>query len=207
MLGVAILLGLALWFIIVCLATFLPLILIKNKHAACIIAFIGFMLTFGYWWLDMMIEGNRAYQAGVEACKQAKITIYVQPEKWIEMVGGHHAWVELAKYKDKSKSEFSKKEKQKYPSTFNFEGVEYHLRALTRKRVLVYDSYYIFNNYSNLKSVFFYDWETKTMLYKYTQFLGNQNPGLTISNLIGIRSGHEECNPEGKMETYRKFFY
>jgi len=36
----------------------------------------------------MMIEGNRAYQAGVEACKQAKITIYVPYEKWREMVGG-----------------------------------------------------------------------------------------------------------------------
>ena len=40
MLGVAILLGLALWFIIVCLATFLPLILIRNKRAACIVALL-----------------------------------------------------------------------------------------------------------------------------------------------------------------------
>jgi hypothetical protein len=48
MLGVAILLGLALWFIIVCFATFLPLKLIENKLVASIFAFIGFMLTFGY---------------------------------------------------------------------------------------------------------------------------------------------------------------
>ena len=56
MLGIAILFFLALWFIIVCLATFLPFKLIKNKLAACIVAFIGFMLTFGYWWLDTTIH-------------------------------------------------------------------------------------------------------------------------------------------------------
>ena len=39
MLGIAILFFLALWFIIVCLATFLPFKLIKNKLAACIVAF------------------------------------------------------------------------------------------------------------------------------------------------------------------------
>ena len=55
MLGVAILLGLALWFIIVCLATFLPLKLIENKMVASIFSFIGFMIKFGYWWLDIMI--------------------------------------------------------------------------------------------------------------------------------------------------------
>ena len=208
MLGIAVLFFLALWFLIVCFATFLPFKLIENKLVASIFAFIGFMLTFGYWWLDMMIEGNRAYQAGVEACKQATITIYVPYEKWREMVGGHDAWLELANYKDKSKSEFSNKEKQKYPSTFNFEGVEYHLRALTHKRVLVYDSKrYKFNDYADLFSYLYYDWETKSVLYTYNWFPGNYSSGLTVSNLLGIRDGYKECNPENELEIYKKYFY
>ena len=120
MLGVAILLGLALWFIIVCLATFLPLILIKNKRAACIVAFIGFMLTFGGWWIKWFIEGQRTYWAGVEACKQAKLTIYVQPEKWIEMVGGHKAWQELADSEEKKCPSSPKKKSRHIPATFTF---------------------------------------------------------------------------------------
>lgn len=45
---------------------------------------------------------------------------------------------------------FPKKKKQKYPSTFNFKGVEYHLEYLIHKRVLVYESgYYKFNDYAN----------------------------------------------------------
>ena len=208
MLGIAILFFLALWFIIVCLATFLPFKLIKNKLAACIVAFIGFMLTFGYWWLDTTIHNYLSYQAGEEACKQVKITIYVPYEKWREMVGGHDAWLELANYKDKSKSEFSNKEKQKYPSTFNFEGVEYHLRALTHKRVLVYDSKrYKFNDYADLFSYLYYDWETKSVLYTYNWFPGNYSSGLTVSNLLGIRDGYKECNPENELEIYKKYFY
>ena len=156
----------------------------------------------------MMIEGNRAYQAGVEACKQAKITIYVQPEKWREMVGGHDAWVKLADYETRTKSELSEEEKQKYPSTFNFKGVEYHLEYLIHKRVLVYESgYYKFNDYADLDSVLYYDWETKTILYQYTRFPKNYSSGLTVSNLLGIRSGHKECNPKNRRETHKKFFY
>ena len=49
MLGIAVLFFLALWFLIVCFATFLPFKLIENKLVASIFAFIGFMLTFGYW--------------------------------------------------------------------------------------------------------------------------------------------------------------
>lgn len=208
MLGIAVLFFLALWFLIVCFATFLPLKLIENKLVASIFAFIGFMLTFGYWWLDMMIEGNRAYQAGVEACKQAKITIYVQPEKWIEMVGGHNVWMKLANYEEKETSEFSDKEKQTYPITFIFEGIEYHLDYITHKRILVYDSgYYEINNYAKLKSVLYYDWETGTVLYKRTQFPKNYSSGITVSNLLGIRNGHKECNPEDQIKTYKRFFY
>ena len=208
MLGIAVLFFLALWFLIVCFATFLPFKLIENKLVASIFAFIGFMLTFGYWWLDMMIEGNRAYQAGVEACKQAKITIYVQPEKWIEIVGGHEAWMKLADYEEKETSELPEKEKQTYPSTFTFEGVEYHLDYITHKRVLVYNSgYYKINDYAKLKSVLYYDWETRSILYKRTQFPKNYSSGLTVSNLLGIRSGHKECEPEGEIETHKKFFY
>ena len=208
MLGIAVLFFLALWFLIVCFATFLPFKLIENKLVASIFAFIGFMLTFGYWWLDMMIEGNRAYQAGVEACKQAKITIYVQPEKWREMVGGHEAWLKLADYEEKSKRELSEEEKQKYPQTLNFEGVEYHFDYLTHKRVLVYDSgYYAFNSYAYLESRLYYDWETKTVLYKYTWFLGNYSLGFTAPNLLGIRHGYKMCEPGNISKTYEKFLY
>ena len=87
MLGIAVLFFLALWGIVVFLATSLPLKTIENKPVAWICAFAGFMLTFGGWWLKWTIEGERAYRAGVEACKQAKITIYVPPQKWVEMVG------------------------------------------------------------------------------------------------------------------------
>ena len=208
MLGVAILLGLALWFIIVCFATFLPLKLIENKLVASIFAFIGFMLTFGYWWLDMMIEGNRAYQAGVEACKQAKITIYVPYEKWREMVGGHEAWMELSNYETKSVYQIPEEEKKKYPSTLTVEGIKYHLEYKAYKRVLIYDSgYYKFNDYANLNSVLYYDWKTKTILYTYTWFPKNYSPGLTSSNLLGTRSGHEECHPKEETETHKNFFY
>ena len=165
MLGVVVLFF-ALWFIIVCLAPFLPFKLIKNKLVACIVAF---MLTFGCWWLYLTIDGYRAYLAGAEACKQANLTIYVQPEKWREMVGGHEAWLKLADYEEKSKRELSEEEKRKYPQTLNFEGVEYHFDYLTHKRVLVYDSgYYAFNSYAYLESRLYYDWETKTVLYKYS---------------------------------------
>lgn len=213
MLGVAILLGLALWFIIVCLATFLPLILIKNKRAACIIAFIGFMLTFGGWWIKWFIEGQRTYWAGVEACKQAKLTIYVQPEKWIEMVGGHKAWQELADSEEKEMSELSEKEKQTYPATFTFKGIKYDFHYITHKRVLVYGTdHYAFNDYTSLDSYLYYDWETKTVLYTYTWFSGNgysivNVAGVSLSNLLGIRNGHKECNPENELEIYKKYFY
>ena len=208
MLGVAILLGLALWFIIVCFATFLPLKLIENKLVASIFAFIGFMLTFGYQWLDMMIEGNRAYQAGVEACKQAKITIYVPYEKWREMVGGHEAWVKLADYGTRTVRELSEEEKQKYPNALNFEGIEYHLTGITHKRVLIYDSKrYKFNDYANLFSYLYYDWETKSVLYTYNWFPGNYSSGLTVSNILNIRDGYHECKPDNETETHDKFFY
>ncbi|WP_423974024.1 hypothetical protein [Kingella oralis] len=205
MLGIAVLFFLALWFIIVCLAPFLPFKLIKNKLVACIVAF---MLTFGCWWLYLTIDGYRAYLAGKEACKQANLTIYVQPEKWREMVGGHDAWLKLADYEEKSKREISEEEKQKYPQTLNFEGVEYHFDYLTHKRVLVYDSgYYAFNSYAYLESRLYYDWETKTVLYKYTWFLGNYSLGFTASNLLGIRHGYKMCEPGNISKTYENFFY
>lgn len=208
MLGIAILFFLALWFIIVCLATFLPFKLIKNKLAACIVAFIGFMLTFGYWWLDTTIHNYLSYQAGEEACKQVKITIYVPYEKWREMVGGHEAWLKLADYEEKSENELSNEEKQKYPQTLNFGGVEYHFNYLTHKRVLAYYSdYYKFNDYADLKSYLYYDWEAKTVLYTYTWFPKNYSSGLTVSNLLGIRNGHKECKPKEEHDTYAYYFY
>ena len=204
MLGVVVLFF-TLWFIIVCLAPFLPFKLIKNKLVACIVAF---MLTFGCWWLYLTIDGYRAYLAGAEACKQAKITIYVPYEKWREMVGGHEAWVKLADYGTRTVRELSEEEKQKYPSTFNFKGVEYHLEYLIHKRVLVYESgYYKFNDYANLDSVLSYDWETKTVLYQYTRFPKNYSSGLTVSNLLGIRSGHKECEPKEEHDTHAYYFY
>ena len=84
----------------------------------------------------------------------------------------------------------SEEEKQKYPSTFNFKGVEYHLEYLIHKRVLVYESgYYKFNDYANLDSVLYYDWETKTVLYQYTRFPKNYSSGLTVSNLLASEVG------------------
>ena len=149
-----------------------------------------------------------AYLAGKEACKQAKITIYVPYEKWREMVGGHEAWVKLADYGTRTVRELSEEEKQKYPSTFNFKGVEYHLEYLIHKRVLVYESgYYKFNDYANLDSVLYYDWETKTVLYQYTRFPKNYSSGLTVSNLLGIRSGHKECEPKEEHDTHAYYFY
>lgn len=102
---------LALWGIIVCIATFVPLATIKNKPVARIVAFIGFMLTFGGWYLKWTIGGYLAYQAGAEACKQAGITIYVPPEKWREMVGGYEAWKELADYKSQGIDKIDKQKR------------------------------------------------------------------------------------------------
>ena len=203
MLGVAILLGLALWFIIVCLATFLPLKLIENKLVASIFAFIGFMLTFGYWWLDMMIEGNRAYQAGVEACKQAKITIYVQPEKWIKMVGGYEAWKKLG-YDSKSKLYMPENEKAAAPDYLDFEGVRYPLNGRSNARVL---SYWLITE-DRLSIWIYYDKESKMVLYKSVSFLGNANHGLTAANLLGIRNGHTRCDSDEKGESpFRSFYF
>ena len=156
----------------------------------------------------MTIDGYRSYQAGVEACKQAKITIYVPYEKWREMVGGHEAWLKLADYEEKSENELSNEEKQKYPQTLNFGGVEYHFNYLTHNRVLAYYSdYYKFNDYADLKSYLYYDWETKTVLYTYTWFPKNYSSGLTVSNLLGIRNGHKECKPKEEHDTYAYYFY
>lgn len=58
MLGIAVLFFLALWGIVVFLATSLPLKTIENKPVAWICAFAGFMLTFGGWWLKWTIEGS-----------------------------------------------------------------------------------------------------------------------------------------------------
>ena len=204
MLGFAILFCLALWFIIVCLATFLPLIRIKDKGAARITAFIGFMLTFGIWWLYMVIDGYKVYLAGKEACKQAKVTVYVPYEKWVEMIGGRDALAELAKYGTKSVLyDISKEERQKYPDYLIFGGVRYNLHDVTYKRVLIYYSYNNFNSYTKLNSILYYDWEAKTALYKYTWIPSNEASWISPSRLLGIRSGHDGCFPQN--EPHYKF--
>ena len=204
MLGFAILFCLALWFIIVFLATFLPLIRIKDKGAARITAFIGFMLTFGIWWLYMVIDGYKVYLAGKEACKQAKVTVYVPYEKWVEMVGGRDALTELAKYETKSVLyKIPEEERQKYPNSLIFEGIRYDLSGVTYKRVLIYYSYNNFNSYTKLNSILYYDWEAKTALYKYTWMPSNEAPWISPSRLLGIRSGHDGCFP--KNEPHYKF--
>ena len=188
MLGFAILFCLALWFIIVCLATFLPLIRIKDKGAARITAFIGFMLTFGIWWLYMVIDGYKVYLAGKEACKQ----------------GGRDALAELAKYETKSVLyKIPEEERQKYPNSLIFEGIRYDLSGVTYKRVLIYYSYNNFNSYTKLNSILYYDWEAKTALYKYTWMPSNEAPWISPSRLLGIRSGHDGCFP--KNEPHYKF--
>ena len=61
--------------------------------------------------------------------------------------------------------------------------------------------------YANLDSVLYYDWETKTVLYQYTRFPKNYSSGLTVSNLLGIRSGHKECEPKEEHDTHAYYFY
>jgi hypothetical protein len=208
MIRIVILFLLAFWLGIACFVIFLSPKPTKNKLAVRIVTLCFLMLPFCGWWLYMTIDGYRSYQAGVEACKQAKITIYVPYEKWREMVGGHEAWLKLADYEEKSENELSNEEKQKYPQTLNFGGVEYHFNYLTHKRVLAYYSdYYKFNDYADLKSYLYYDWETKTVLYTYTWFPKNYSSGLTVSNLLGIRNGHKECKPKEEHDTYAYYFY
>lgn len=110
-------------------------------------------------------------------------------------------------------SELSEKEKQTYPATFTFKGIKYDFHYITHKRVLVYGTdHYAFNDYASLDSYLYYDWETKTVLYTYTWFSGNgysivNVAGVSLSNLLGIRNGHKECNPENELEIYKKYFY
>ena len=208
MIRIVILFLLAFWLGIACFVIFLSPKPTKNKLAVRIGTLCFLMLPFGGWWLYLTIDGYRAYLAGAEACKQAKITIYVPYEKWREMVGGHEAWMELSNYETKSVYQIPEEEKKKYPSTLTVEGIKYHLEYKAYKRVLIYDSgYYKFNDYANLNSVLYYDWKTKTILYTYTWFPKNYSPGLTSSNLLGTRSGHEECHPKEETETHKNFFY
>lgn len=201
MLGIAVLFFLALWGIVVFLATSLPLKTIENKPVAWICAFAGFMLTFGGWWLKWTIEGERAYRAGVEACKQAKITIYVPPQKWVEMVGGYEAWKELG-YDAKSDLSMSENEKATAPAYLDFEGVRYPLSGRDNARVL---NYWLITE-EQLSLMLFYDKESKTVLYKQVDYLGNGEHGLTLPNLLGIRRGHVACYAREK-NPFRYFFY
>ena len=114
MIRIVILFLLAFWLGIACFVIFLSPKPTKNKLAVRIVTLCFLMLPFCGWWLYMTIDGYRSYQAGVEACKQAKITIYVPYEKWREMVGGHEAWLKLADYEEKSENELSNEEKQNF---------------------------------------------------------------------------------------------
>ena len=207
MLGIAVLFFLALWGIVVFLATSLPLKTIENKPVAWICAFAGFMLTFGGWWLKWTIEGERAYQAGMEACKQAKITIYVPPQKWVEMVGGYEAWKELG-YDYKSILYIPSEEKKRYPTILIFEGKEYKLSARKNKRILEYETEYSFNKYASLTSTLSYDLKTKIVLYKTVSFWGNGESNLTLPNILGIRNGYSRCIPDKNDHIkIKNFFY
>lgn len=207
MLGLALIAALVLWIIVIALSVWLPQKMFKDRpKMAGIATVMGFMLTFGFWFAKWNIESHMARKEAREMCKKVGVTIYVQPEKWKEMVGGEAAWKELG-YKSKGRSFFTDEEKKLIPKTLYFENEEYKLRSKENNKVGLYSNssssqYGLFNTYV------YYDFFTQQVLYKSNRFKPAEVSLNSGFKMLFFRTG-KACisDRDAGDEAFSQFFY
>ncbi|XXQ67827.1 hypothetical protein ACKLNO_09425 [Neisseriaceae bacterium B1] len=202
MLGLAVIFALILWVSLIILSVWLPLKIFKNNGTlATILAITGFMLTCGFWVIKWNMESIAAQKEAEKMCQQAGVTIYMQPEKWKEMVGGEEAWKELG-YKRKYNL-FEYEEKREIPNKISFEGKIYENDGKMNDRVAAYE-YIELGSHGFFASNIYYDVKTQTVLFKKNIFKASDiglGSGLKLLFYRGGKSClHTAQNP------YKQFF-
>lgn len=207
MLGIAIIAMLVLWLIVIILSIWIPFVIFRKKNwkVAVITAFGGFMLTFGFWVIKWNLESMAAQKEAKEMCKQAGVTIYVQPEKWKEMVGGEEAWKELG-YNSELIKYLDNKENRLIPKFITFEGNKYTVSYKYNNRIVSYSTnLYSKNRRSALSSVLYYDIVTNTVLYKDNSMISSEvslNNGFSMLFFRNVK-----CKIQKSKSPFHDFIY
>ena len=90
MFGLVVLFLLGLWLVVIVFSVWLPYRLLRGRGQGIAIAgaLLGFTLSFAGWVAKWRIEHWLVQRDLTEACKQAGVFVYVEPEQWKQMVGG-----------------------------------------------------------------------------------------------------------------------
>ena len=169
MFGLVVLFLLGLWLVVIVLSVWLPYRLLRGRGRGIAIAgaLLGFTLSFAGWVVKWRIEHWLVQRDLTEACKQAGVFVYVEPEQWKQMVGGEEAWRKLG---HTTSSEKDSVYPQPYPSELEFQGVRYSYFDRRNDRIVKYDSDKIYYGSHGvyIAHELYYDIDTKVVLYRHT---------------------------------------
>ena len=207
MFGLVVLFLLGLWLVVIVFSVWLPYRLLRGRGRGIAIAgaLLGFTLSFAGWVAKWRIEHWLVQRDLTEACKQAGVFVYVEPEQWKQMVGGEEAWRKLG---HTTSSENNAVQPKQYPHQLEFQGVQY--RATSDKyndRIVEY--YSGKQGYGNhgvyIINMLYYDIDTGTVLYRYaaahSKYVEIGFKWLFWTNLEG-------CNYDRKhLEMHHRFIY
>ena len=168
MFGLVVLFLLGLWLVVIVFSVWLPYRLLRGRGQGIAIAgaLLGFTLSFAGWVVKWRIEHWLVQRDLTEACKQAGVFVYVEPEQWKQMVGGEEAWRKLG---HTTSSEKDSVYPQLYPSELVFRGVSYTPTNQVNDRIVEYYSgENKYGNYGVYKVyLLYYDINTKRVLYQH----------------------------------------
>ena len=198
------LLGLRL--VVIMLPIWLPYRLLHGRGRGIAIAgaLLGFTLSFAGWVAKWRIEHWLVQRDLTEACKQAGVFVYVEPEQWKQMVGGEEAWRKLG---HTTSSEKDSVYPQPYPSELEFQGVRYSYFDRRNDRIVKYDSDKIYygNHGVYIEHELYYDIDIKAVLYRHTaahsQYVDLGFKWIFWTRLNGC--GYDDT----ALETNRKFLF
>ena len=206
MFGLVVLFLLGLWLVVIVFSVWLPYRLLRGRGRGIAIAgaLLGFTLSFAGWVAKWRIEHWLVQRDLTEACKQAGVFVYVEPEQWKQMVGGEEAWRKLGYTTSSGKDSVYP---QPYPSDLEFQGVQYRVLGRRNDRII---KYYSGNKTYGNHGVYiihqiFYDIDTKTVLFRYTEVHSRY---VELSFKWIFWTSFEGCNDEKEfLETYDKFVF
>ena len=206
MFGLVVLFLLGLWLVVIVFSVWLPYRLLRGRGRGMAIAgaLLGFTLSFAGWVAKWRIEHWLVQRDLTEACKQAGVFVYVEPEQWKQMVGGEEAWRKLG---HATSSESDAVQPKQYPHQLEFQGVLYGEFGKHNDRIVKY--YSGEKNHGNhgvyVFHYMYYDIDTKTVLFRYTE-AHSRYVSLGFKWLFW--TDFEGCNHEKEfLETYDKFVF
>ena len=206
MFGLVVLFLLGLWLAVIVLSVWLPYRLLRGRGRGIAIAgaLLGFTLSFAGWVAKWRIEHWLVQRDLTEACKQAGVFVYVEPEQWKQMVGGEEAWRKLG---HTTSSENDAVQPKQYPHQLEFQGVQYSEFGKHNDRIVKYYSgNQIYGNHGvYIFHYMYYDINTQTELFRYTEAHSRY---VDLSFKWIFWTDFEGCNHEKEfLETYDKFVF